>query len=196
MSKQGLGCADWCSNRVEQSCVGVPEPVPVRTGQFKSLAHRLELAIEQIAPTGRGTVCAENTKADRAAPVVFTAARISTHFGPRGMRRLLRLFFGSSKYLHQFIVVEDDGGLLKKIAAYHQFYAVRAGVERVRAASDPGGEGKGGVVAYAGRGQEPEDDLPCGQADNASGDEESHACRRDCWKRASVCCRRHLRANA
>jgi type I restriction enzyme R subunit len=49
-------------------------------------------------------------------------------------------------YLHHFIVFEDDGGLVKKIAAYHQFHAVRAAVERVLAASAPGGSGKGGVV--------------------------------------------------
>ncbi|MFZ0662409.1 MAG: type I restriction endonuclease subunit R [Acidobacteriaceae bacterium] len=49
-------------------------------------------------------------------------------------------------YLRYFIVFEDDGGLVKKIAAYHQFHAVRAVVERVLEASAPGGSGKGGVV--------------------------------------------------
>jgi type I restriction enzyme R subunit len=49
-------------------------------------------------------------------------------------------------YLRHFIVFEDDGGLVKKIAAYHQFHAVRAVVERVLAASAPGGSGMGGVV--------------------------------------------------
>jgi type I restriction enzyme R subunit len=49
-------------------------------------------------------------------------------------------------YLHHFIVFEDDGGLVKKIAAYHQFHAVRVAVERVLEASAPGGNGKGGVV--------------------------------------------------
>jgi len=49
-------------------------------------------------------------------------------------------------YLRHFIVFEDDGGLVKKIAAYHQFHAVRAEVERVLAASAPGGTGMGGVV--------------------------------------------------
>ncbi len=49
-------------------------------------------------------------------------------------------------YLHHFIVFEDDGGVVKKIAAYHQFHAVRAVVERVLVASAPGGSGKGGVV--------------------------------------------------
>jgi type I restriction enzyme R subunit len=49
-------------------------------------------------------------------------------------------------YLRHFILFEDDGGLLKKIAAYHQFHAVRAVVERVHKAAEPGGSGKGGVV--------------------------------------------------
>jgi type I restriction enzyme R subunit len=49
-------------------------------------------------------------------------------------------------YLRHFIVFEDDGGLVKKIAAYHQFHAVRAVVERVLEASQPGGSGRGGVV--------------------------------------------------
>jgi type I restriction enzyme, R subunit len=49
-------------------------------------------------------------------------------------------------YLRNFIVFEDDGGLSKKIAAYHQFHAVRAVVARVLEASAPGGSGKGGVV--------------------------------------------------
>jgi type I restriction enzyme R subunit len=49
-------------------------------------------------------------------------------------------------YLRHFIVFEDDGGLSKKIAAYHQFHAVRAVVARVLEVSAPGGSGKGGVV--------------------------------------------------
>ena len=49
-------------------------------------------------------------------------------------------------YLRHFILFEDDGGLQKKVAAYHQFHAVRAVVERVHKAAEPGGSGKGGVV--------------------------------------------------
>ena len=41
---------------------------------------------------------------------------------------------------------EEDGKIVKKIAAYHQFHAVRAAVERVAVASKPGGDRKGGVV--------------------------------------------------
>jgi type I restriction enzyme, R subunit len=49
-------------------------------------------------------------------------------------------------YLRYFVLFEDDGGLLKKIAGYHQFHAVRAAIQQVIAASRPGGSHKGGVV--------------------------------------------------
>ena len=53
-------------------------------------------------------------------------------------------------YLRYFVLFEDDGGLIKKIAGYHQFHAVRAAIGHVVAASRPGGtssvKGKGGVV--------------------------------------------------
>lgn len=50
------------------------------------------------------------------------------------------------EYLHHFILFEDDGQLVKKVAAYHQFHAVRAVVQSVLHASAPGGSRKGGVV--------------------------------------------------
>ncbi len=53
-------------------------------------------------------------------------------------------------YLRFFVLFEDDGGLVKKIAGYHQFHAVRSAIEHVVRASRPGGtsavKGKGGVV--------------------------------------------------
>jgi len=53
-------------------------------------------------------------------------------------------------YLRFFVLFEDDGALLKKIAGYHQFHAVRAAIEQVVAASRPDSSaaqrGKGGVV--------------------------------------------------
>ena len=53
-------------------------------------------------------------------------------------------------YLRHFILFEDDGKLVKKVAGYHQFHAVRAVVERVLLACDPKADpwrrGKGGVV--------------------------------------------------
>lgn len=54
------------------------------------------------------------------------------------------------EYLRYFVLFEDDGGLIKKIAGYHQFHAVRAAIEHVVAASRPDIptdlQGKGGVV--------------------------------------------------
>ncbi|MGH8857349.1 MAG: type I restriction endonuclease subunit R, partial [Polaromonas sp.] len=56
-------------------------------------------------------------------------------------------------YLRYFVLFEDDGTLVKKIAGYHQFHAVRAAITRVVAASRADGvegragiKGKGGVV--------------------------------------------------
>ena len=49
-------------------------------------------------------------------------------------------------YLRYFVLFEDDGALVKKIAGYHQFHAVRAAIGQVVAASRPGGTQKGGVV--------------------------------------------------
>lgn len=53
-------------------------------------------------------------------------------------------------YLRHFVLFEDDGKLVKKVAGYHQFHAVRAVVESVLEASNPKADasrrGKGGVV--------------------------------------------------
>jgi len=57
-------------------------------------------------------------------------------------------------YLRFFVLFEDEmgnsSGLIKKIAGYHQFHAVRAAIAQVMAASRPGGpasvRGRGGVV--------------------------------------------------
>jgi len=48
-------------------------------------------------------------------------------------------------FIRHFVLFEDDGNV-KKIAAYHQFHAVRAVVQSVIHASRPGGSRKGGVV--------------------------------------------------
>ena len=50
------------------------------------------------------------------------------------------------EFLRYFVLFEDDGTLVKKIAGYHQFHAVRAAIEQVVTASRPGGSHKGGVV--------------------------------------------------
>ena len=53
-------------------------------------------------------------------------------------------------YLRYFVLFEDDGVLLKKIAGYHQFHAVRLAITKVIGASRLGANastrGKGGVV--------------------------------------------------
>ncbi len=49
-------------------------------------------------------------------------------------------------FLRFFVLFEDDGTLIKKIAGYHQFHAVRTAIAQVIAASRPGGSHKGGVV--------------------------------------------------
>ena len=52
-------------------------------------------------------------------------------------------------YLRFFVLFEDDGHLVKKVAGYHQFHAVRAAIEQVVQASsteDTKTRGKGGVV--------------------------------------------------
>ena len=49
-------------------------------------------------------------------------------------------------YLRFFVLFEDDGTLIKKIAGYHQFHAVKAAIIQVLISSRPGGSHKGGVV--------------------------------------------------
>jgi type I restriction enzyme R subunit len=49
-------------------------------------------------------------------------------------------------FLRFFVLFEDDGTLVKKIAGYHQFHAVRLAITQVITASRPGGSQKGGVV--------------------------------------------------
>jgi type I restriction enzyme R subunit len=52
-------------------------------------------------------------------------------------------------YLRFFVLFEDDGHLVKKVAGYHQFHAVRAAVEQVVIAAstdEAARRGKGGVV--------------------------------------------------
>ena len=54
------------------------------------------------------------------------------------------------QYIRFFVLFEEDGTLIKKIAGYHQFHAVRFAVERVLQASSRNASaqehGKGGVV--------------------------------------------------
>lgn len=49
-------------------------------------------------------------------------------------------------YLRFFILFEDEDTIIKKVAGYHQFHAVRAAIGQVLRASMPDGNKKGGVV--------------------------------------------------
>lgn len=49
-------------------------------------------------------------------------------------------------FLRFFVLYENDGTLIKKIAGYHQYYAVRSAIDRVITASRQQGDRKGGVV--------------------------------------------------
>ncbi|CAK6687363.1 type I restriction endonuclease subunit R [Synechococcus sp. CBW1107] len=75
------------------------------------------------------------------------------HLDPLGNHRdletLVRGIFDKGRlleFVRSFCLFEEDGQIIKKIAAYHQFHAVRAAVERVVQASRPDGDKKGGVV--------------------------------------------------
>tara|TARA_B100000427_G_scaffold329223_1_gene344556 strand:- start:1868 stop:4966 length:3099 start_codon:yes stop_codon:yes gene_type:complete len=49
-------------------------------------------------------------------------------------------------YIRYFCIFEDDKSIIKKIAGYHQFYAVQKALEKVVEASQIDGDKKGGVV--------------------------------------------------
>jgi len=67
----------------------------------------------------------------------------------RELETLVRGLFDQRRlldFIRSFCLFEEDGKVIKKIAAYHQFHAVRSAVERVVEASKPSGDRKGGVV--------------------------------------------------
>jgi type I restriction enzyme R subunit len=67
----------------------------------------------------------------------------------RDLETLVRGIFDKGRlleFVRRFCLFEEDGQIIKKIAAYHQFHAVREAVERVVAASRPDGDKQGGVV--------------------------------------------------
>jgi len=67
----------------------------------------------------------------------------------RDLETLVRGIFDKGRlleFVRRFCLFEEDGQIIKKIAAYHQFHAVREAVERVVAASKPDGDKQGGVV--------------------------------------------------
>ena len=66
------------------------------------------------------------------------------------LEKIVRGFFDPElfmDYIHHFVLFEEDGAnIIKKIAAYHQFHAVREAVQAVVRASGVDGDKKGGVV--------------------------------------------------
>ncbi len=67
----------------------------------------------------------------------------------RELETLVRGLFDKRRlldFIRSFCLFEEDGEIIKKIAAYHQFYAVNNAIERVVEASSSGGNRKGGVV--------------------------------------------------
>ena len=65
------------------------------------------------------------------------------------LETLVRGFFNKEtflNYLHYFCIFEDDKTIIKKIAGYHQYYAVQKALEKVIQASQVDGSKKGGVV--------------------------------------------------
>jgi len=65
------------------------------------------------------------------------------------LETMIRGIFDTSRlldYLRFFILFEDEGELIKKIAGYHQYFAVSTAIERVITASKTKGNHKGGVV--------------------------------------------------
>ena len=94
-------------------------------------------------------------------PVRYTAWRTidGASVDPLGaMKELETLVHGLFRrerllnYLRHFILVQDDGPLVKKVAGYHQLHAVRAVVESMLVASSPKADayrrGKGGAVSH------------------------------------------------
>ena len=49
-------------------------------------------------------------------------------------------------FIHHFVLFEDDGALIKKIAAYHQFHAVQRAVQHTVRAAGPNGDRRIGVT--------------------------------------------------
>jgi type I restriction enzyme R subunit len=67
----------------------------------------------------------------------------------RDLETLVRGVFEPSRlldFIRYFCLFEDDGQIIKKIAAYHQFNAVRAAVQSVVDACRADGNRKGGVI--------------------------------------------------
>lgn len=66
-----------------------------------------------------------------------------------GLETMVRGIFEPERlldYIRFFILFEDEGVLIKKIAGYHQYFAVGTAIQRVVSASQADADHKGGVV--------------------------------------------------
>jgi len=87
---------------------------------------------------------------ERFAPWRTVDGNVVAHPGALELSTLLDGIFDKGRFLdlvRNFIVFEDDGAnVVKKLAGYHQFHAVRAAVAETVRATGPGGDRKVGVV--------------------------------------------------
>ena len=87
---------------------------------------------------------------ERFAPWRTVDGNVVAHPGSLELSTLLDGVFEKSRFLdlvRNFIVFEDDGAnVVKKLAGYHQFHAVRTAVDHTVRATGPGGDRKVGVV--------------------------------------------------
>ncbi|MBK9516190.1 MAG: type I restriction endonuclease subunit R [Anaeromyxobacter sp.] len=87
---------------------------------------------------------------ERFAPWRTIDGDVVAHPGSLELSTLLDGIFEQQRFLdllRSFVVFEDDhGDLIKKLAGYHQFHAVRTAVDETVRATRPGGDRKVGVV--------------------------------------------------
>lgn len=87
---------------------------------------------------------------ERFAPWRTIDGSVAAHPGSLELSTLLDGIFEQGRFLdllRSFIVFEEDRGeVVKKLAGYHQFHAVRTAVEETVRATRPGGDRKVGVV--------------------------------------------------
>ena len=82
------------------------------------------------------------------------------------------------EYMRYFTIFESDGGsIIKKIAGYHQYHAVKEAVQKTVEASRAQGDKKAGVVWHTqGSGKEYLDVLLCRDASTTGGNEKPNHC--------------------
>ncbi len=87
---------------------------------------------------------------ERFAPWRTVDGNVVAHPGALELSTLLDGVFERERFLdlvRNFIVFEDDGAnVVKKLAGYHQFHAVRTALDKTVLATGPGGDRKVGVV--------------------------------------------------